>query len=245
MAIHAGAKPVFAEIDENSFNVTPETINEKINANTKAIIPVDIFGRPIDCKGFRELADDHNLFYLQDSCEALGSFQNGVHTGSQADAATFAFYPNKQMTTGEGGVIVSNDQDFIQNVKSLRNQGRAIDTSWLLHDKIGYNFRLTDIQAALGISQLSRIEQFIKAKQQIVEWYNEILGKHSDIRVPSSPSNERISWFVYTPKINFDNLKLDHRDQLVDLLRDKGIRAGRYFVPIHLQPIYRSMFGYE
>lgn len=245
VAIHARAKPIFAEIDEESLNITPDTVMEKITDKTKAIIPVDIFGKSVDMKGFREIADDHNLFYLADTCEALGTIQDGKHVGSLADAATFAFYPNKQITTGEGGMVVSDNLQFIEKVNSYRNQGRGNDKSWLLHDKIGYNYRMSDINAALGISQLKRIEQIIAQKKHIVEMYNELFEEYDFIKTPTSPQNERTSWFVYVPIIDFTNTKLTNRDELIDKLRNKNIQAGRYFSPVHLQPIYRELFNYS
>ncbi|MDH5404065.1 MAG: DegT/DnrJ/EryC1/StrS family aminotransferase [Candidatus Heimdallarchaeota archaeon] len=245
VVIHAGGTPIFVDADENSYNITPDTIMEKINSNTKAIIPVDVFGRPIDEKGIQDIAEDHSLFLLRDSCEALGTKVDGKHIGELSDAITFAFYPNKQITTGEGGALLTDDDYLIKQVASLRNQGRGDSTEWLTHDKIGFNYRMSDINAALGLSQLNKIEEIIDKKQRIVNLYNQAFSSTSYIKTPTSNQNERISWFVYTIQVDFNQSKLKNRDELVTKLKENGIQAGRYFSPVHLQPIYQKLYNYK
>ena len=245
VAIHVGGVPKFADIDPTSLNITPDTVRERITDKTKAIIPVDIFGRAVDQEGFRDLADEHNLVLIEDSCEALGTLVNGKHVGSKADAAAFAFYPNKQITTGEGGVVVSNDKSVIDKVKQLRNQGRDLNSKWLIHSEIGYNFRMSEINAALGCTQMDKIEIFIEKKSRIKAMYDKAFSNCNLITTLDSPPHERTSWFVNVIQVNFEESKIDNRYELSKLLLERGSQSGMYFEPIHLQPIYKRMFGYK
>ena len=178
------AKPVFVDIDPDNLNIDPKKIEAKITKKTKAILPVAVFGNPAGMDEVVKIAKKHNLPVIEDSCEALGSELNGKKAGSFGIVGTFAFYPNKQMTTGEGGMIVTDNKEIADRCVSLRNQGRGQGGGWLAHERMGYNFRLSDINAALGITQLERIEEFIQKRQRVAQWYQEILVDDNRIIVP-------------------------------------------------------------
>ncbi len=177
----AGATPVFVDIDPVSLNIDPEKIEAAITEKTRAIMPVEVFG---NCAGFDricEIAEKHNIAVIEDSCEALGSALGPKKAGTFGAMSVFAFYPNKQITTGEGGIILTDDDDLADTCVSLRNQGRAKGGGWLSHERLGYNFRLSDINCALGIVQLSRLEEIKTKRKQVARWYQEILGNEERI----------------------------------------------------------------
>jgi len=238
----AGAKPVFVDIDPVSYNIDVDQIASKITPTTKALLPVEVFGNPHRIDEVYELARSHNLLCIEDSCEALGSIVNGAKAGTLGNASTFAFYPNKQMTTGEGGVIVTDDQDAAHLCASLRNQGRDSHGGWLAHARLGYNYRLSDINCALGISQLNRIEEFINKRHQVFQWYNQLLADETRLILPSEPPDCRISWFVYVVRLQ-DEFSDQQRNQVLDYLREQGIGCNNYFTPIHLQPFITERLG--
>ena len=172
-----GAKPVFVDIDPKTLNMDIDKVEEMIGEKTKAILAVDAFGQPINMKRLREIADKHNLYLIEDSCEAIGSLYNGVPAGRLADASVFAFYPNKQITTGEGGIIVTNNEDIANMTRSLRSQGRAITGFWLHHERLGYNFRMSEMQAALGCVQMDRLNEIVNKRIRVAEYYNNKLKR--------------------------------------------------------------------
>ena len=234
----------FVDIDPDTYCIDPSKIEAAITPKTKAILAVDIFGYLADWKAIRAIADKHNLILIEDSCEALGSVRDGVHAGMFAECGMFAFYPNKQMTTGEGGVIVTNREDIANQARSERNQGRALDSKWLEHRTLGFNYRLSDINCALGTSQLSRLPEFKKKRQQIVEWYAEELADISDVvSVPLSQPGVDISWFVYIVRLA-DRYTQKDRNALIAHLQSKDIGCNTYFPAIHLQPVYKAQ-GYS
>jgi perosamine synthetase len=237
------AKPVFVDIDPRTLNIDVSRIEEKINKKTRAILAVDIFGHPADWDRLKEIAQKYNLKLIEDSCEAFGAEYKGKKTGVFADAACFAFYPNKQMTTGEGGMIVTNSKKIADLCRSMRNQGRD-DTEWLQHGRLGYNYRISDINCALGIAQMQRINEMFAKRQKVAEMYNERLKEIKEMELPCISPDVKLSWFVYTVRLK-KNFGKNKRNEIKARLFKKGIECGSYFPPIHLQPFYRKIFGYS
>ena len=247
--LYERARPVFVDIRPDTLNLDCDLVERAITPRTKAVLAVDVFGRPADWTRLRSLAQQHNLMLIEDSCEALGArlrLVDGrwVMAGSLADAGAFAFYPNKQMTTGEGGVIVTDRDDVAALCRSMRNQGRDEGAGWLQHARLGYNYRLSDINCALGLAQLARIGEILAARKQVAAWYANALSGLAEVRVPEAGPNEEISWFVYVVRLT-EGLTRDQRDRVLDGLRARGIGCSNYFSPIHLQPFYREVFGYR
>ena len=211
---------------------------------TKAVLPVEVFGSPAGFDRIAEIAARHNLVVIEDSCEALGSVLNGKKAGTFGTVSVFAFYPNKQVTTGEGGMILADDDDLADMCVSLRNQGRGKDSSWLGHERLGYNFRLSDINCALGIVQLSRIDQIKTKRRQVASWYQEMLADDHRLIVPVEKKDCDISWFVFVVRLAGD-YTLQQRDKILEAMKGKGIQVSNYFPPVHLQPFMTERFGYE
>lgn len=236
------AKPVFVDIDENTMNIDINRIEEKITEKTKAIVVVDVFGQPINMIKVNRIADKYNLKVIEDSCEAIGSEYNGIKAGTLGDCGIFAFYPNKQITTGEGGMIITNNDEVADMCRSLRSQGRAVTGIWLHHERIGYNYRMNELQAALGIVQMERLGEILEKRQNVANMYNERLKEIEGITVPYiHPDTTRMSWFVYVIRLDND---ID-RNKVLDYLTNNGIGCKPYFTPIHLQPYMRKMFGFR
>jgi perosamine synthetase len=238
-------RPVFVDIDPVTYNIAPDAIEAAITPRTKAILPVHVFGRPFDVEAVLRIAKKHGLVVIEDACEAIGAEYRGRRVGSFGQTGVFAFYPNKQLTTGEGGVIVTDDDRVARQCYSWRNQGRGDSGGWLEHDEIGYNYRLSDINCALGISQMSRLDEIVTARERVAARYNATLSTIPEIVPPRLDQPDcRISWFVYVVRLA-DEFTRDHRDQLIAELRKRGIDCRNYFPPIHLQPLYQRMFGYR
>jgi perosamine synthetase len=239
------AKPVFVDIDPLTYNIDALQIERAITPRTKAILPVHVFGRPAALSEILSLARKHGLVVIEDACEAIGAQYEGVPVGTFGQTGVFAFYPNKQLTTGEGGVVITDDDDVARRCRSWRNQGRSDTEGWLEHDEIGYNYRLSDINCALGVSQVSRLGDVVEARRRVAELYNRALEPIPEITPP--PLQEprcRISWFVYVVRLA-DEFSRQQRDQVIAELRKRGIGCRNYFPPIHLQPLYQRLFGYE
>jgi perosamine synthetase len=239
-----GATPVFVDIDRQTLNIDPAKIETAITPRTKAVIPVDVFGSPAGMDRVQEIAARHRLFNLEDSCEAIGSTLNGRLAGTFGDACAFAFYPNKQMTTGEGGVIVTNDDNIADLCVSLRNQGRGKGGGWLAHERLGYNFRLSDINCALGIVQLSRMAEIKAKRRQVARWYQEMLADEPRVIAPADPPGCDINWFVFVIQLAGERGRTI-RDKVLEALRARGIGVSNYFSPVHLQPFMVKQFGYR
>jgi len=237
-----GATPVFVDIDPVSLNMAPSKIEEKITAKTKAILPVSVFGNPSGMDEICRIAEKHNLTVLEDSCEALGSTLNGKKVGTFGKMSAFAFYPNKQMTTGEGGMILTDDDDLAALCVSLRNQGRGRGGGWLAHDRLGYNYRLSDINCALGIVQLSRIEEFVEKRAKVAKIYQRFLADDDRLIVPQAPADSRMSWFVFVVRLA-EQYTQDQRNTLLKKMLDRGIQVSNYFPPVHLQPFIAEQYG--
>jgi perosamine synthetase len=239
-----GAKPVFVDIDPVSLNIDSTQIEAKITPNTKAIAPVEVFGNPAGMDAISAIARKHGLKIIEDCCEALGSSLHGQKAGTFGDAGVFGFYPNKQMTTGEGGMIVTDDEHIAELCYSLRNQGRGRGAGWLAHERMGYNFRLSDINCALGLVQLSRIEEFIEKRAAVARTYTALLAHESRVATPKEPDDARMSWFVYVIRLN-EQYTMPQRNALIHKMLDRGIQVSNYFPPAHLQPFMVEQFGYK
>ena len=235
------AVPVFMEIETDTLGLDPRKIEAAISPRTRAILMVHTFGCPADALAIRSIARRHHLFVIEDACEALGAEIEGRKAGSLGDVGVFAFYPNKQLTTGEGGMVVTDNSEIAASVRSLRNQGRREPQDWFQHAEIGYSYRLSDIHCALGVEQLKRIDSILRRRESVAQAYDRRLCSNPDLilpplRVPS----RKISWFVYVVRLAA-RFTRDDRDWILQEMLKRRIGCGRYFAPIHLQPAYGSV----
>ena len=240
----AGARPVFVDIDPASLNMDAAKIESKVTSKTKAILPVEIFGNPSGIDEVCKISQKHNLVVIEDGCEALGSALNGKKVGTFGSMSVFAFYPNKQITTGEGGMILTDDDDLADMCVSLRNQGRSKGGGWLEHERLGYNFRLSDINCALGIVQLSRIAEIKAKRKQVAKWYQEMLSGDDRLIVPIELDGCDVNWFVFVVRLS-DIFTLEQRNMILEAVRERGIQVKNYFPPVLLQPFMVEQFGYK
>jgi dTDP-4-amino-4,6-dideoxygalactose transaminase len=214
----------------------------EIRATLKALLPIDVFGQPADMDTIRTVAVRHNLPVIEDSCEALGAIYKTTPAGKTGDIGIFAFYPNKQITTGEGGMIVTDNEAYAKTMLALRNQGRAPGDNWLQHTLLGYNYRLDEMSAALGASQMSRLDSLLAARQHVVDLYSKYLADIPEVETLTVlPTTTRMSWFVFVVRIP----RGADRRAIADRLAAKGIPVRPYFLPIHLQPFMMERFGYQ
>jgi len=239
------AKPVFVDIDPETLCIDPARIEEKITPRTKAILPVHVFGHPADMDPIREIAERHNLVIIEDSCEALGSEYKGRKVGLLGNAGAFAFYPNKQITTGEGGIIVTNDGEVAKLCRSMRNQGRDEGDAWLSHSRLGYNYRMSELNAAVGVVQMERIEEIIGKRSAVAAAYAKHLVGISGVSAPYISPDVKMSWFVYVVRLDADWFSRGDRDEIIKQLQVHGVSARNYFPPIHLEPFYVNTFGFK
>jgi perosamine synthetase len=238
------AKPVFVDIDLKTLNVDSKWIEEKIDDKTKAILAVDVFGQPADWDELRKIAKKYGLKLIEDSAEAIGAEYKGRKAGTFGDAGIFAFYPNKQITTGEGGVIITSDEKMAKLCRSMRNQGRGEGDDGLQHERLGYNYRISDINCALGIAQLERLDEILEKREAVAQMYNERLKDMQGVKIPYVAPQVKMSWFVYVIRFD-DTYTKEDRNGILQKLEKKGVGCGNYFPPIHLQPFYREIFGYR
>jgi len=265
VVLYERAVPVFVDIDPSTLNIDPAAaaaaVADLLRGGTaaepwlppawrggnaagplRALLPVHIFGVPLAMDRFVALARAHQLALIEDACEALGAFSGGRHAGTHGDAAVFGFYPNKQMTTGEGGMIVTSRDDWASVLRSLRNQGRDESETWLRHVRLGYNYRMTAMSSALGLVQLGRLDELLAKRDQVARWYAQRLAGVEGVQLPVGPAPAaRRSWFVYVVRLGPG---ID-RDAVIGALQAVGIDVRPYFTPIHLQPFYRERFGYR
>ena len=240
--LYEGAAPVFADVDERTMNLDPAAVEAAITARTKAIVAVDIFGYPCELDPLRELAESHGLVLIQDACEALGAEYRGKTVGSHGVDAVFAFYPNKQMTTGEGGIVTTHDEVTWHSLVSLRNQGRADGGGWLDHARLGFNYRIDDIRAALGIGQLEKLDSILALRAGAARRYSELLADVDGVEVPLADDADHVrSWFVYVVTLGRE---VDREHVIAELGR-QGIATSRYLPSIHLQAYMRERFGFR
>jgi perosamine synthetase len=238
-----GARPVFVDIDPVSLNINPERIEAAITSRTKAVLPVEVFGNPAGFDAICEIAERHHLTVVEDSCEALGSTLRGRKAGTFGEMSVFGFYPNKQITTGEGGMIVTDRGDLADLCFSLRNQGRGRGGGWLAHERLGYNFRLSDINCALGLAQLSRIDEIKAQRRQVAAWYREMLAAEERLIVPQDAPECETNWFVFVVQL-VEPCGLPQRDRILQELGRQGIQVSNYFPPVHLQPFIAAQYGH-
>ena len=239
-----GAKPVFVDIDPVSLNMDPSLIEDAITERTKAILPVVVFGNPVGLDAVCDIAAKHGLSVIEDSCEGLGSELKGKKVGTFGTMSTFAFYPNKQITTGEGGMILTDDDDLADMCVSLRNQGRGKGGGWLAHARLGYNYRLSDINCAMGIVQLSRLGEFVAKRQRVANMYLERLGGDDRLIVPREPDDCVMSWFVYVVRLAGGG-GIQRRNAVLQEMLKRGVQVSNYFPPVYLQPFMVEEFGYK
>lgn len=242
-ALYERARPVFADIDPVTLNLDPDAAAAAVTERTRALLPVHIFGYPADMPAFEALADRHGLAIVEDACEALGAVHaDGVPVGGRGHPAVFGFYANKQLTTGEGGMVTLADPALKERIDSERNQGRAPDMGWLDHDRLGFNYRLSDIACALGIAQLERLEAMLADRARVAELYTEALADVEGLELPCADSGgARRGWFVFV-------VQLPHgvdRDETVRALAATGIQSKPYLPAIHLMSFYRERFGHR
>ena len=236
------ATPVFVDIDPVTLCINPEKIEAAITPRTKAILAVDVFGHPANWPALERIAANHGLMLIEDSAESLGSELSGRRCGSFGCAGIFGFYPNKQITTGEGGMIVTDDGELARICRSMANQGRGDGDEWLKHVRLGYNFRMDEVSAALGVAQLSRIEEFIEARNRVAAWYESAFADVDCVRTPTLAPGAKNSWFVYVVRLS-DEFTATQRDAILVELVQQGVGCRNYFAPIHLQPFYRESHG--
>ncbi len=239
--LYERARPVFVDIDPHSLCIDPVQIEGAITTRTKAILPVHVFGRPAEMEPIMEIAQRYGLKVIEDSCEAIGAKYRRRPAGSFGEGSVFAFYPNKQITTGEGGVVVTDSEEIASLCRSMRNQGRSEAGGWLDHERLGYNYRLDELSCALGLAQLQRLPEILARRAAVAAAYNSLLKDVQGVIAPDIPPHIEMSWFVYV--IRLDG-RID-RDRVLDLLRQGGVQCKPYFTPIHLQPFYRESFGFQ
>jgi perosamine synthetase len=241
--IYEGGVPIFADVDPRTLNMAPASVEAAITKRTKAIVAVDIFGYPCELDELRELAERHGLALIQDSAEALGAEYKGVPVGGHGVPAIFGFYPNKQLATGEGGVVTTHDEETYQLVVSMRNQGRQYaGGSWFDHVRLGFNYRWTDIQAAVGIAQLEKLDRMLELRAAAAARYGELLTGLDGVEpVIADDAEHKRSWFVYVVKLAPE---LD-RDEVMAALRRDGVATAEYIPCIHLQDYMRRDYGFR
>jgi len=233
------AVPVFVDVEPETLNLDPGRIEAAITRRTKAIVVVHTFGCPAELSEILDIARRHHLCVIEDACEAIGAEYDGRKVGGFGDAGVFAFYPNKQITTGEGGAVVTENSRMASMIRALRNQGRTESDDWFQHSELGYNYRLSEMNCALGIGQLQRIEAILSRREEIARKYNDKLRENENLRLPVlSVPRRKISWFVYVVRLS-GAWSQTRRDWIVKEMNRRGIGCGRYFAPIHLQPAYQ------
>ncbi|MFH1123097.1 MAG: DegT/DnrJ/EryC1/StrS family aminotransferase [Pseudomonadota bacterium] len=263
--LYERAIPIFVDVDPDTLNIDPSLIAEASHdlakggeagsrwlppavrnspsniRNLKCILPVHVFGQPADMDPIVDISRQYGMTVIEDACEAVGAEYKGRKAGTLGDAAVFAFYPNKQMTTGEGGMIITDRAEWRDLYQSLRNQGRDLHDAWLNHSRLGYNYRLGEMSAALGLAQLGRMEELLVRRERVARWYNERLKDVEGVQTPHiSSTTTRMSWFVYVIRL----ASQVNREKVMTALERHGIPSRVYFAPIHLQPFYRERFGY-
>jgi perosamine synthetase len=278
--LYQRAIPLFVDVDPATGNIDPVLVAEELErshvrtferlnvptlqrSNVRAVLPVHAFGQPADMDPILKVARAHGLAVIEDACEAIGAEYKGRRAGTLGDAAVFAFYPNKQMTTGEGGMIVTGRRDWAELFRSLRNQGRDVFDAWLSHTRLGYNYRLDELSASLGLAQMGRIDELLAKRARVAGWYNERLAGLELVERPYiAPTTTRMSWFVYVVRIlpstggrmpstggrmpsTGGRMPSANRDEVMRRLAAAGIPSRPYFTPIHLQPFYAETFGYQ
>jgi perosamine synthetase len=239
--MYEGGIPVFADIDPRTLNLKPAAVEAAVTERTKAIVGVDIYGFPGELDELRAIADRHGLALIDDACEALGARYRGAPIGSHGTSSVFAFYPNKQITTGEGGMVITHSEEEWHLVRSLRNQGRPEPGGWLEHVRLGFNYRLSDIAAALGIGQVERLDEILVHREEAARRYQDLLSGLDGLELPCEDDEDhQRSWFVYV--VLFPDSAT--RERAIIAFEREAIGYNRYLPSIHLQPYMRERFGF-
>jgi perosamine synthetase len=238
--LYEGATPVFADIDPRTLNLDPAAVEAAVTSRTKGIVAVDIFGYPAELAELEAIAERHGLALIEDACEALGAEYRGRPVGSHGAPAIFAFYPNKQMTTGEGGAVAVASEEEWEVLKSLSNQGRSDSGEWLTHSRLGYNYRLDELSAALGLAQVEKLDRILELRAEVAARYAGLLDGLDGVELPlADDEDHRRSWFVYVVLLEEG---ID-RNGVMARLGERGIASKPYLPSIHLQPYWRERFG--
>jgi len=241
-AVYEGATPVFADVDRRTLNLDPAAVEAAITDRTRAVVAVDIYGYPCELDELRALCERRGLALIEDACEALGARYRGRPIGSHGLSAVFAFYPNKQITTGEGGMVTTHSEDEWRLLRSLRNQGRTDSGGWLEHARLGFNYRLDDVRAAIGLGQLEKLDGILAARRAVAMRYGELLAGIDGLALPcEDDADHERSWFVFVVTLPADA----DRERVILELGAHGIQTARYLPCIHLQPYMRERFGFR
>ena len=242
--LYEGVRPVFVDIDPDTYNIDLNRLPSYLSETVKGVLAVDVFGLPVDWAALTQFAQQHQLKLIDDACEAPGATVDGRPIGTWGDAAAFGFYPNKQLTTGEGGCLTTNSEALAQACRSMRNHGRASDAR-MEHVRLGFNYRMNELSAALGVTQVDRLPELLAARARVAAAYREVLDPmQDDLHLPHTPEARiKRSWFVYVIRLA-DHYDGGARDELMHRLHEAGIGCAPYFPCIHLQPYYRERFGY-
>lgn len=251
--IYQGGKPIFADIDSSTYNIDPKDIEKKISSKTKAIVPVDFTGQPVNIDEINAIAKKYNLIVIEDGAHSLGAEYKGKKTGSLVDMTTFSFHPVKHITTGEGGVITTNNKELYEKLKLFRTHGITRDKkilynknegSWYYEQlELGYNYRITDIQCALGISQLNKIDKFLRRRREIAEKYNEYLKDIDGIVLPYQEEYIKSSWHLYVIQLELEKFKVGRRE-IFEALKAENIGVNVHYIPVYYHPYYQKL-GYK
>jgi perosamine synthetase len=239
--LYTGARPVFVDINPQTLNLDPGRLEAAITPKTRAIVAVEAFGHPGGIDEIEQIAQRHELLLIEDSCEALGAKTRGRSLGSFGRASCFSFYPNKQITAGEGGMIITDDDRIAATCRMLRNHGRD-GNAWLAHHRLGYNYRLSEMNAALGLAQLTRLDEILARRREAARHYFELLIDSRYLILPTIGNDTTMSWYVFVVRLN-DLFEDGDRDEIIRLLRGEGIGCSNYFPPIHLQPYIMELLG--
>ncbi len=241
-AIYEGATPVFADIDPRTLNLDPGAVEAAITPRTRAVVAVDIYGYPCELEQLQTICTRHGLALIDDACEALGAHYKGAPVGSHGVPAVFAFYPNKQITTGEGGIVTTHSEDEWRLLKSLRNQGRADGGGWLDHSRLGFNYRIDDVRAAIGIGQLEKLDRILAHRSSVAGRYTELLSGIEELELPlEDDADHTRSWFVYVVALPEGT----DRETVISGLEERGVQTARYLPCVHLQAYMRERYGFR
>ena len=251
--LQVGARPVFVDIDPRSLNMDPTRVERAISPKTKAILAVEVFGNPTHMDSLAQIAQHHEIPLIEDSCEGLGGRYRGTPIGAFGRAGVFGFYTNKQITTGEGGMIVTDDDRLARRAQMMRNHGRTPAPgpsagmaqppgSWLQHECLGYSYRLSELAAALGIAQMERLDELLKSRREVANLYMQRLMDWQDLILPTVEQPRDMSWFIFVVRLSDEYTQIE-RDRIMQGMHRHEIGAGNYFPCIHLQPFYRDVLG--
>lgn len=251
--LYEGGTPIFADITDETYNINPDEVKKAITSKTKAIIPVHFAGQPCDMNEIQRMAEDSSLLVIEDSCHALGANYHGKKIGSFSDMSVFSFHPVKHITTGEGGMITTNNEELAELAQKIRNHGISRDamerfgqkSSWFYEmQHLGYNYRMTDIQAALGIIQLEKLDGFLKRREEIAKTYDLTFKDVPEVITPQVKKDVTHAWHLYVIQLDSNNLKIN-RDKLIEAMRAENIGVNVHYIPVHLHPYYRDNLGFK